>query len=78
MDIKSISVEELNKLVDLALVAPTSKFSAILNSFKLILAASFIIARHLLVKELKEKENWEHKKKQLNKLDADLEVSDIF
>ena len=55
MDIKSISVEELNKLVDLALVAPTSKFSAILNSFKLILAASFIIARHLLVKDLREK-----------------------
>ena len=73
MDIKSISIEELNKLVDLALVAPTSKFSAIINSFKLILAASFIIARHLLVKE-----SWEHKKKQLNKLNADLEISDIF
>ena len=78
MDIKSISIEELNKLVDLALVAPTSKISAVVNSFKLILAASFIIARHLLVKELREKESWEHKKKQINKLDDDLEIGNIF
>jgi len=75
---KSITIEELDKLVKLALVAPTSKFNAIVSGIKLILAACFIIARHILIKEQKEKENWEYKKKQLNSIDKELETSDIF
>jgi len=75
---KSVNLDELNKLLNLTLTAPTSKLSAIINGMKLLLAAVFIIARHMLIKEQREKEAWEYKKRQLNSINEDLKDSDIF
>jgi len=70
---KSVNLDELNKLLELTLTAPTSKLNAIISGMKLLLAAVFIIARHMLIKEEREKEAWEYRKKQLNSINQELE-----
>ena len=78
MAMKKINLDELNKLLNLTLTAPTSKLSSIINGVKLLIATAFILARYALIKEEKEKEQWEYRKKQLNSIDDDLKDSDIF
>ena len=70
---KSVNLDELNKLLELTLTAPTSKLNAIISGIKHLLAAVFIIARHMLIKEEREKEAWEYRKKQLNSINQELE-----
>ena len=48
---KKITLQQIDSLIDLAVVAPTSKMNAIISGVKLLLVAGFLIARAKLVED---------------------------
>lgn len=69
----TIDLQTLDKLIDLALVSPTSKFNAIVSGAKLLLVAAFLIARAKLIDQELEIQKQEYERERRSAERDDLE-----
>ena len=74
-----ISVETIDKLIDLAIVAPTSKFGAIFKMAQLLTVGVAIWARKNLIEEeiLIERQEYQQRRSESNQSEVDQKLSSL-